>query len=165
MKLVVDMSVIVKVDRHEAATIEALKALSKGHELLASTITVMEILTGSNMCKDAAAAVKAAKRLLRKMEWVPVDGRIAEKSAQINAFLIGAGSKIEVPDAIIAATFLVEDAALVLTFNSDHFTRVPALAGKTATPAEAVARLAQDASGPVEAVEAFRKNGDRDLIE
>jgi predicted nucleic acid-binding protein len=148
MKLVVDTSVIVKIDRHEADTIEALKVLSKEHELLVSTITVMEILTGSNMCNDAVAAVKAAKRLLRKMEWVPVDGRIAEKSAQINAFLIGAGSKIELPDVFIAATFLAEDAALVLTFNSDHFTRIPALAGKVVTPAEAVARLAQDTAAP-----------------
>ncbi|MBN2150916.1 MAG: type II toxin-antitoxin system VapC family toxin [Candidatus Lokiarchaeota archaeon] len=136
----VDTSVIVKIDRHDTATIEALKVLGKKHELLFSTITIMEILTGSNMCKDAEAAVKAAKRLLRKMEWVPVDGRVAEKSAQLNAFLIGAGLKIELPDVIIAATLLVEGASLVLTFNGDHFTRIPILAGKVVTPAEAVTK-------------------------
>jgi predicted nucleic acid-binding protein len=122
---VVDTSVIVKIE----------------HELLVSTITVMEILTGSNLCKDAVAAVKTAKRLLRKMTWVPVDEQVAEKSAQINAFLIGAGSKIEVPDVVIAATFLAENASFVLTFNSDHFSRIPALAGKVVNPIEAVARL------------------------
>jgi predicted nucleic acid-binding protein len=140
MKIVVDTSVIVKLDRHDKATIEALEVLSKDHELLVSTITVMEILTGSNMCKDADTAVKAARRLLRKMEWMPVDGRVAEKSAQLNAFLIGAGSKIEVPDVIIAATYLVEGASLILTFNADHFTRIPVLAGKVMTPAEAIAK-------------------------
>ena len=67
---------------------------------------------------------------------IELDAEIAEKAAQYLAYLITEGSRIEYPDAVIAATFKIIDAGCLLTLNKNHFDLIPDLKGKVYEPRE-----------------------------
>jgi predicted nucleic acid-binding protein len=137
MRVVLDTSVIVEIERRNNDAIKIIKKLvDLGHEILISNITVSEILTGSYLRKDFKKAVESAKNVLGQFVWVDMDAQIAEKTAQFIAYLITEGSIIEYQDVAIAATFKKTDANYLLTLNKDHFERLPDLKGKIFTPAE-----------------------------
>nr|MDO8119022.1 type II toxin-antitoxin system VapC family toxin [Candidatus Sigynarchaeota archaeon] len=136
MKILLDTSIVVRIDRKDRDVIDLLKLLEKTHELYLSTMTIMEILTGSNLCRDADKATKKANKIMAQMVWVSVDASIAEKAGEINAFLITKGQKIELPDVLIAATCIAENMDAILTLNQDHFRRIPALENVVCSPSE-----------------------------
>lgn len=134
MKILLDTSILVSIDRKDKKTIEILKVLQKTHDLYLNVITMAEILTGSNLRKDHKKAIKTAKNLFNQMKWIDVNASTAEKIGEINAYLIAHGQKIELPDIIIAGSCLVHNIDLILTFNLKHFLRIPALKYRTLTP-------------------------------
>jgi len=136
MKILIDTTVLVEIDRNRKEIITLIKKLVKEHELYLSVITVSEILTGAYLRKDHDLAAIKAKLLMGQMNWVDVDPLIAEKAGEINAFLIINGLKIEFPDVLIAATSLVLKCDLLISSNKDHFQRIPALKNKVLTPLE-----------------------------
>jgi len=141
MKLLVDTSIIVKLDRKDKETQVLLKKFSQVHQLFISTITVAEILTGSYLRDDFDIASRKAKSIMGRFSWIELDAMIAEKVGEINAFLISNGQKIELPDIIIAATFSKIQADYLLTFNKRHFERIGFLAKFTLTPQELDAQI------------------------
>jgi len=64
MRVLLDTSVIVDVDRGKKEVIDVCRKLTMGHEALISTVTVSEILTGSYLRKDYMKAVAKAKKVL-----------------------------------------------------------------------------------------------------
>jgi len=134
MRIIIDTSVLVYIDRKEQKIIEIMKNLHKHHELYISTITISEILTGSNLRRDAKKSVEKAKKLFSQIRWISIDSQIAEKIGELNAYLISLGKKIELPDVIISATCLVNNLDVILTFNTKHFKYIPSLKFKTMTP-------------------------------
>ena len=52
MKILVDTSIIVEIDRGNKEVTNLLKKILENHELIISTITVGEILTGSHLNKN-----------------------------------------------------------------------------------------------------------------
>ncbi len=136
MKIIIDTTVLVEIDRGNQDIIAMMKLLVKRHELYLSVITVSEILTGAYLRKDHDLAAVKAKLLMGQMEWVDVDPLIAEKAGEINAFLIINGLKIEFPDVLIAATALILNCDLIISNNKEHFQRIPALKNKVLTPLE-----------------------------
>ena len=134
MKIIIDTSVLVYIDRKDKKTIEIMKELHVNHELYISTITISEILTGSNLRRDAKKSVEKAKKLFNQIKWISLDSQIAEKLGELNAYLISQGKKIELPDVIISATCLVNDLDVILTFNDKHFRNIPSLKFKVMTP-------------------------------
>lgn len=141
MKILLDTSIIVDVDRGKRAVIETCKELTRKHSALVSTVTVSEILTGSYLRPDYPRAVAKAKKILGQFTWISLDGAVAEKLAQLNAYLIAEGQPIEYQDNAIAATCLATESDILLTNNIEHFTRIPALKAKVLTPTELRERL------------------------
>lgn len=141
MKVFLDTSVIVDVDRGRKEVIEVCRKLTKKHEASISTVTVSEILTGSYLRKDYVKAVAKAKRVLGQFLWVNLNGTVAEKIAQLNAYLITEGKLIEYQDQAIAASCLTTGYDILLTRNKEHFTRIPALKDKVFTPEELKQKL------------------------
>ncbi len=141
MKVLVDTSVIVDIDRGKQEVIEVCRKLTSEREAYISAVTVSEILTGSYLRKDLQKSVAKAKRVLGQFSWVSLNGQVAEKIAQLNAYLITKGEPIEYQDQAIAASCLVTESDFLLTNNREHFKRIPALKNKVLTPVELKQRV------------------------
>jgi predicted nucleic acid-binding protein len=137
MKFLVDTSVLVSVDRHDGETRDKMEALEGEHTLYLSVVGMMEILTGANLRLDKEVAIKRVKKIVAHMDLIPITQEIAEKASEINAYLIQTGQIIEVADMLMSASCIVENLNGILTFNKDHFVRIPALKDSVFTPAEA----------------------------
>ncbi len=137
MKVSLDTSIVIEIERKKEETIELIEKLLKTHEIFISAVVQSEIFTGTYLRKDYKKATQKAKRLFSNFEIVPLNTEIAEIMGQINAFLITNGSIIEYQDVAIAATFLYKSGDYLLTGNKKHFTRIPELKDKTLTPDEA----------------------------
>lgn len=137
MKVLLDTSAIVEIDRKNEDVIGIIKRLiDRDHDIVVSAVTISEILTGSYLRKDFKKAVEEAKRILGQFIWIELDAEVAEKTAQYLAYLIVEGSIIEYQDVAIAATFKITDADYLLTLNKSHFERIPELKGKVYEPKE-----------------------------
>ena len=137
MKIALDTSIIVEIDRKNVEVIKILKRMiDKDYDVVISTVTVSEILTGSYLRKDFKKAVLEAKKILGQFLWVDLDVEIAEKTAQYLAYLITEGKIIEYQDVVIAATFKVTDSSYLLTLNKHHFELIPGIKGKVYEPKE-----------------------------
>ncbi len=137
MKILVDTSAIVEIDRQKETTVDLFKKLTESDtQLLISTITVSEILTGSYLRTDFKAAVITSKEILSQFLWLPMDGQIAEKTAQLLAYLLTQKKSIEYQDTVIAATFLISGSDYLLTLNKKEFLVFPQLKEKVFSPEE-----------------------------
>ncbi len=75
MKVFLDASIIVEIDRKNQAVIDIMKTLIDGdHEVLVSAITLSEILTGSYLRRDFQKAVETAKKILGQFIWIDFNG-------------------------------------------------------------------------------------------
>ncbi len=137
MKVLLDTSVIVEIDRQNEQVVRLLQqAVQKGAELVVSTVTVAEILTGSYLRKDVRAAVLTAKEVLNQFAWIDVSGEVADAAAKLTAFLITEKRMIDYPDILIAATFLAANCDALLTLNRKDFIVFPNLKSRVYSPTE-----------------------------
>ncbi len=137
MRVLLDTSIIVEIDRHNEKVLNLLKKLAeKNVEVVISTVTISEILTGSYLKKDFKKAVLEAKKILSQFLWFDLDGEMAEKTAQLLSYLILEGKPIEYQDVVIAATFFISRSDYLLTLNKDHFKIFPDIKNKVFTPEE-----------------------------
>ncbi|PXF51645.1 MAG: hypothetical protein C4B55_04575 [Candidatus Methanophagaceae archaeon] len=133
MRISLDTSIIVEIERRKKRTIGLVENLLETHEIFISAVVLSEIFTGTYLRKDYEKATQKAKGLFSKFEIVPLNTEIAEIIGRINAFLIADGSVIEYQDVAIAATFLYKNGDYLLTENKKHFIRIPSLSGKVLT--------------------------------
>lgn len=139
MKILCDTSIIVELDRHNEKTVHLLqKLIENGHELLISTITVSEILTGSYLTKDAKASVTTAKEILNQFSWHDFDSETAETAAKLFSYLILQKKQddIEYPDVMISAAFIAKHCDSLLTLNKKDFIIFPNIEKYVYTPEE-----------------------------
>ena len=130
MRYLIDTSIIVEIDRHNHEVIRTLtKLLENGHELIISTITVAEILTGSYLRKDAKVAALTAKEVLNQFLWKDIDGLTADITAKIYAQLIieKKHHSIEYADVLIAATCISSHCDKLMTLNKKDFSLIPSI--------------------------------------
>jgi predicted nucleic acid-binding protein len=137
MKVSLDTSIVVEIERRNEGIIEIIEELMKKHEIFISAVVQSEIFTGTYLRDDYEKATQKAKGLFSKFETIPLNTEIAEIIGQINAFLIADGSVIEYQDVAIAATFRYNRGDYLLTKNKKHFIRIPELRDKVLTPDEA----------------------------
>jgi len=137
MKVSLDTSIVVEIERRDEGIIEIIEELMKKHEIFISAVVQSEIFTGTYLRDDYEKATQKAKGLFSKFETIPLNTEIAEIIGQINAFLIADGSVIEYQDVAIAATFSYKRGDYLLTKNKKHFIRIPELRDKVLTPDEA----------------------------
>ncbi len=136
MKILVDTSILVEIDRQNKEAVFFLQELLIGkHELFISTITVAEILTGSYLRKNTHASLLVAKDILNNFLWIDVDGETAEIVAQLYAklFLEKKQEQIEYADVLIAGCFLRAHCDVLLTLNKKDFILVDLLKDKVST--------------------------------
>ena len=122
MKIILDTSAIVEIDRKNEEVIKLIKSLiDEDCNILISIVTVSEILTGSYLTRDFKKSLSEAKRILGQFIWIELNAEIAEKTAQYMAYLISNGKPVEYPDVVIAATFKIMQADYLLILNKEHF--------------------------------------------
>lgn len=137
MKIFIDTSVIVDIERGNEETVGLLDYLLAGkHSILISSVVASEIFTGTYLREDYKKATKKAKELFSCFEVVPLDMEIAEIIGKLNAFLIAKGSPIEYQDIAIASTFIQKKGDWLLTRNLKHFTIIPGMEKAAVSPAE-----------------------------
>ncbi len=137
MKIFIDTSIIVDVERGKEETAGLLELLiEKNNPVLTSVIVVSEIFTGTYLRQDYKKATKKAKELFSCFQIIPLDIEIAEIIGKLNAYLIANGLPIEYQDVAIAATFVREKGNWLLTENKKHFTIIPGLEKTAVTPTE-----------------------------
>ena len=99
-------------------TLELLDRCLHSRQLLVSAIARAEVLAWSG---HSAVSLAAALSLLNACQLVTVNAVVADEGARIRR-----ETGLKLPDALIAATALLQGAALV-TANAKDFRRVPAL--------------------------------------
>ncbi len=139
MIVFLDTSILVDIDRNKEDAIELMRKLTENEvEIYISVATVSEILTGSYLREDSGKALISAKIVLAQFDWIDFDGEVADKSAQIMAYLIQEGKIIEFQDIIIAASFIASDGDYLITNNLDHFQRIPKIKNNVISQKEAI---------------------------
>lgn len=136
MKILVDTSILVEIDRQNKEVVSFLQMLVRQkHALVISTITVAEIFTGSYLQKNPSDSVLTARDILNNFLWVDVDAETAEIVAQIYArlFLEKKQDSLEYADVLIAGCFFRAQCDILLTLNTKDFILVAALKEKVYT--------------------------------
>lgn len=122
MTIVVDTSVLIDHLRGDERAHRSLReAADEGERLVASVVTKVEILAGMR-----AEEEPSTRRLMRVLDWVPVDDVIAEQAGQLANRHLRSHPGVDPVDYIIAATTRTLDAAL-WTRNTKHFPMFPGL--------------------------------------
>lgn len=135
MDVLFDTSGIVDVDRGREETVSLLERLAgRGDNLLVSTVTVAEILTGANLHDEQEQAQTSARRVLGQFEWIDLDGSVAEELGRMMALLQARGGPIEFQDVAIAASFVSVGGDVLVTRNEKHFRGLPSIADAVRTP-------------------------------
>jgi predicted nucleic acid-binding protein len=113
---VVDTSVLVDHLRGDDRARQLVReARRSGTRVVASVLTKVEILAGVR-----ADETEATRRLLERLEWIDVDGEVAEEAGALAARYVRSHPGIEVVDYVIAASAQRLDAELWTT-NVRHF--------------------------------------------
>jgi predicted nucleic acid-binding protein len=142
MKIFIDTSIVVDIERGKEVTVELLERLmEKDNSILISTVVASEIFTGTYLRIDYKKATKKAKELFTCFQIAPLDMEIAEIIGKINAYLIANGLPIEYQDVAIAATFVREKGDWLLTENKKHFDIIPGVEKAAITPTELMKKM------------------------
>lgn len=137
MKVFIDTSVVIDIERGNEETVDLLDYLLENkYSISISSVVTSEIFTGTYLREDYRKATKKAKELFSCFEIVPLDMEIAEIVGKLNAFLIAKGRPIEYQDVAIASTFIREKGDCLLTRNKKHFTIIPGVEKLAVSPDE-----------------------------
>ena len=122
MTIVVDTSVLIDHLRGDERAHRSLRAAADdGERLVASVVTKVEILAGMRANEEPST-----RRLMRVLDWIPVDDVIAEQAGQLANRYLRSHPGVDLVDYIIAATTRTLDAAL-WTRNVKHFPMIVGL--------------------------------------
>jgi predicted nucleic acid-binding protein len=115
MKISLDTSIIVEIERRNEKIRGFIESLLERHEIFISVVVPSEVFTGTYLRIDYEKATQKAKGLFSKFEIIPLNMEIAE----------------------IIATFIYKMGDYLLTKNNKHFVRIPELIDRVLTPDEA----------------------------
>ncbi len=122
MKVVVDTSILIDLDRGKEPAKSVAKALTeKDIELYLSTVSISELFVGVNLQEEPSRHINGARELLAQFSWIPLTAAIAEKTGEFIAKRKDKGAPVEYQDNAIAATFVSVKADYLLTDNRKHF--------------------------------------------
>lgn len=120
--ILLDTSVLVDHLRGNPPAVAALdEAAGRGHGLVASVMTRVEVLAGMRPTEE-----RATRRLLDILDWIVVDEEIAENAGRLANHFLRSHSGIDPADYVIAATADRAD-AILWTRNLKHFPMFPNL--------------------------------------
>jgi predicted nucleic acid-binding protein len=121
MKILIDTSVFIEFSRTNGGQYVELLSLAEKSKVLLSTsvIVLAEYWSGKSMKDNTHLLV--AKKLFADIESYQINERIAKRGGEIRREY-----RLDLPDALIAATALEYDAHLA-TLNEKHFAGIPGL--------------------------------------
>lgn len=120
-KYLLDSGIVIRQLRGQRQTVRLLRGLGKMGRLAVASITRLEIHAGMHPDEKYAT-----QKLLSRFATLDLDQDIADRAGDIIYTMHSQGTNIAVPDAIIAATALINNLTLV-TFNTRHFTFINGL--------------------------------------
>lgn len=124
--MILDTTFLVDVLRGSESVADLVEEIDRTGAPFVSSITVMELSEGIRRSDASTAERAAVEDLLTDIEKFPFDHDCATRAGELLVELEQAGEPAETTDAMIAATALVHDHAVV-TRNVDHFERVDGL--------------------------------------
>ena len=125
-KAVLDTDTLSAIMRQESRALSHAQAyLSSYSQLTVSIVTRFEILRGLN-AKNATSQATAFNVMCQTMEVLPLTDAVIVRAADIYGKLHQTGQLIGDADILIAATCL-ENGCEIVTNNTSHFSRIPAL--------------------------------------
>ncbi len=93
-------------------------------ELCTTAINAFELYLGACSSKNPKRRIKDVRDLLADLIILNVDEKAAEESAKLLSILTSKGEMIDIRDALIAGTMLVNDCYAIVTKNVRHFERI-----------------------------------------
>jgi predicted nucleic acid-binding protein len=114
--------------KQEAA--KAAQELAQEGRAAPTSINAFELYYGADKSQQKDQNLKETKKLLSKLEIFPLDHGAAQRAAEMAVQLAEKGQPIDYRDAMIAAVAMQNDAVL-LTRNTQHFKRIKGLKIKT----------------------------------
>jgi len=119
--ILVDTDILVDLLRGESGTAQLLNTIASDEPLAVSIVSKMELIVGCRNRDDLANVAD----LLGRFDVIPINEPSSQRAAALlQEFRLSHGMLI--PDALIAATALMRDCAL-LTNNRKHFSFTPGL--------------------------------------
>jgi len=113
--IIFDTDVLIDAARGVPAALDALEAAGREYQLGISSVTEMELLVG---CRNKAD-LRALDRFLVRFSVIPLDEEITQTATRLlREFRLSHG--LLIPDALIAATALAGDVALVSKNQRDY---------------------------------------------
>ena len=113
--LLIDTGLLIKHIRGQKTAIQLLRGLTKSQRLAISSVSRVEIIAGMHSNESYQT-----KKFLSRFYLFEVNSAIADRAGEIIYNARQKNEKMMVPDAIIAATALVENCSLV-TLNAKDF--------------------------------------------
>jgi len=136
VRILLDSTFLIDIERQNEEAVALVESLiANNEEIIISTVTTAEILTGAYFL-GSRENLSEAKTLLAQFSSVPLDEGIADKIAQYLAFLLKNGNPIDFKDIAIAATFTVTKSDFLITQNKRHFEMIPEIGSKARTISE-----------------------------
>ena len=136
MRIVIDSTVLIDIERKNKETLDLVKSLlANNEELIISTVTISEVLTGVYYIGKREGLLDA-RTVLSQFSPVALDAEVADKTAQFVAFLLKNGSHVDFKDVAIAATFAATKSDFLITQNKKHFEIIPEIGNKARTISE-----------------------------
>jgi|TARA_B100001971_G_C17695869_1_gene289270 predicted nucleic acid-binding protein len=121
MKVVLDTSSLIKIERQDETSILIVELLSElDAQMFVSAISISELYIGAYF-KDVRSDIVELKEFLSAFSWVEMNHSIAEDTGKIIAKRIRLGKPVDYQDNVISATFLDKNADYLLTMNDKHF--------------------------------------------
>ena len=137
MRIVLDSSVVIELERKNHEAIELIKNFFKNdEEVLISTVAMSEVLVGPYFSSDFKDAMMEIKQIISQFSSVDLDAEIAGKIAQYWAYLISEDVPVQFQDVAIAATFTTTKSDFLITQNKKHFEILPEIGSKAFTVSE-----------------------------
>ena len=135
MRILFDTSALIDIDKKkDKALPELMEELTdKNVELVISTVSISEFLTGVYLKSEVTKYSIKAKEFLMQFKWFDLDAETAEETAKLIAHRLLEGKPIEYQDNVISATFKTAKADFLITTDIKHFD-LPTLKGNVFTP-------------------------------
>lgn len=122
-RVLIETSVLIRHFRTPPITMSAFRKAARRYTLLfLSVMSLYEVEFGA----ARAGRISDLTDILPYVDILPIDKTIAERAAMIHADLVAINQEIGVKDIFIAATAIVNELP-ILTYNIEHFRRVPGL--------------------------------------
>lgn len=126
-KTIIDTDVLIDLLRNKKEAVAFVARLQDKNLLLSTTvINQFELHYGAHKSRNPEKNLQATKRLLNKLQILPLTPRSAEKADYIFAELETKGQTIGLRDTFIGAIALTREFS-VATYNTEHFKKTPNL--------------------------------------